>query len=117
MNKLKLQIDVTKIDKTLIVDRKYTNKEGVEVTVKDLNLEVIPLKEKKVIKETDKGIIYKTHFVAHASTKNDDGTYNNGAIIGDGISFEFKDTQSVPPQAKEDSNYPKEDINPDDIPF
>ena len=47
----------------------------MEVTVKDLNLEVVPLKEKKLIKQTDKGTIFKTHFVAHKSIKNDDGTY------------------------------------------
>lgn len=111
MQKLKLQIDVTKIDKTQIKERTYINKGGVEVTVKDLNLEVIPLKDKKVIKETDKGIMYKTHFVAHQSTKNEDGSYNNGAIIGDGITFEFKGEYNVPQQAKDDS------IDPDSIPF
>lgn len=109
MQKLKLQIDVTKIDKTQIKERTYINKGGVEVTVKDLNLEVIPLKERKFIKETEKGSLYKTHFVAHQSTKNDDGTYENGAIIGDGITFEPKG-ESIPPQAREE-------INPDDVPF
>jgi hypothetical protein len=117
MQKLKLQIDVTKIEKDKIIPRTYINKGGVEVTVKDLNLEVVPLKEKKFIKDTEKGTLYKTHFVAHASTKNDDGTWNNGSIIGDGITFEPKG-DNVPPQAREDGiKFPDEDINPDDIPF
>lgn len=113
MQKIKIVLDVTKIDKTQIKERTYTNKSGGEVTVKDLNLEVIPLKEKKFIKETEKGNLYKTHFVAHQSTKNDDGTYENGAIIGDGITFEPKG-ESVPTQAKET---PEEHHPFDDIPF
>lgn len=112
MQKLKLQIDVNKIDKTKILPRTYINKGGVEVTVKDLNLEVVPLKEKKFIKDTPKGTLYKTHFVAHQSTKNEDGTYDNGAIIGDGITFEPKES------AEERASKPSAgDIDPDSIPF
>ena len=114
MQKLRLQIDVTKIDKKQIKERTYINKGGVEVTAKDLNLELVPLKEKKFIADTEKGTLYKTHFVAHQSTKNDDGTYDNGAIIGDGITFEFKDEvnskSNIPVQARET-------IDPEDIPF
>lgn len=100
MQKINITLDVTKIDKTQIKERTYINKGGVEVTVKDLNLEVVPLKEKKFIKDTPKGALYKTHFVAHASTKNDDGSYENGAIIGDGITFELKG-DNTPSQEKE----------------
>lgn len=112
MQKLKLQIDVNKIDRTKILPRTYINKGGVEVTVKDLNLEVVPLKEKKFIKDTPKGALYKTHFVAHQSFKNEDGTYENGAIIGDGIMFEPK--ESVEEHASKPS---AGDIDPEDIPF
>jgi hypothetical protein len=116
-NKIKLTLDVTKIEKDKILSRTYINKGGVEVTVKDLNLEVVPLKEKKFIKDTEKGTLYKTHFVAHASTKNDDGTWDNGSIIGDGITFEPKG-DNVPPQAREDGiKFPDDEINPNDIPF
>lgn len=114
MQKINLTIDVTKIDKTKIVERTYINKGGVEVTVKDLNLEVVPLKEKKLIKTSDKGAVFKTHFVAHKSFKNEDGTYENGAIIGDGISFE--PTES----AEENSSTPSVGDEPhpfDSIPF
>jgi hypothetical protein len=111
MQKINLTIDVTKINKAKIIPRTYINKGGVEVTVKDLNLEVVPLKEKKFIKETPKGNLYKTHFVAHKSIKNEDGTYENGEIIGDGISFEAKES------AEEHTSKPSAGDNDFNIPF
>ena len=113
--KINLKLDVSKIEKDKIKPRTYTNKEGVDVTTQDLDLELVELKEKKLIKEGDTWIMYKTHFVAHPSVKNADGTYNNGSIIGDGITFE--DKSSAPQATAPAPEYPEEEINPEDIPF
>jgi len=116
MRKINLTIDVTKIDKSKIKERTYMNKDGVEVTAKDLPLELVELKEKKFIKEGATWIMYKTHFISHPSVKKEDGTYENGTIIGDGISFEVKES-GIPPQAREEIPYPKDTIDSSEIPF
>jgi len=113
--KINLKLDVSKIEKDKIKPRTYTNKEGVNVTTQDLDLELVELKEKKLIKEGDTWIMYKTHFVAHPSVKNADGTYTNGSIIGDGVVFE--DRSATPQAASPTNEYPEEEINPEDIPF
>lgn len=101
MQKISIKIDLSKIDKTKITERKYTNKEGVEVTIKELALDIVPLKEKKVIKEGDTWTMVKTHFVAEPQTKQERDNGQPSVILGDGIVFENKG-ESTPPQAKEE---------------
>ena len=109
MNKITIQIDVTKIDKAQIKDGKY------------LKLEVVELKEPKDVTRADKSLVtgtkqdgtawklVKTHFVSMESTKNDDGTWNNGTIIGDASKFEDVDPTETKPQ--------ESTIADEDIPF
>lgn len=99
--KISLTIDVSKIDKTKIKERNFINKGGVEVTSKDYKIDVIPLKEPKVIKEGDTWRMVKTHFVAEPQTKEERDNGQPSNIIGDGIVFEDKNT-NIPPQAKEE---------------
>lgn len=101
MQKISIKIDLSKIDKTKITERTYTNKEGKEVTVKELALDIVPLKEKKVIKEGDTWTMVKTHFVAEPQTKQERDNGQPSVILGDGIVFENKG-ESTPPQAKEE---------------
>jgi hypothetical protein len=116
MNKIKLAIDVTKLDKTQIKERTYKNKDGQEVTAKDLNLELVALKEKKFIKQGDNWVMFKTHFIAHPSTKRDDGTYENGAIVGDGITFEYSQQKAQGYGNAVDNMSSQEDIS-SQVPF
>jgi hypothetical protein len=88
MSKISIKIDISKIDKTKITERKYTNKEGVEVVIKELSLDIVPLKEKKVIKEGDTWRMVKTHFVAEPQTKEERANGQPSNILGDGIVFE-----------------------------
>ena len=112
--KISITLDVSKIDKTKIKERTFINKGGVEVTAKDYKLDVVPLKEKKIIKEGDNWILYKTHFVAEPQTKEERDNGQPSNIIGDGVVFEDK----IPQQAKPDEIvYPVDDIDPEDIPF
>lgn len=104
MNKVSITIDLGKLDKSRINTRTYTNKEGEEVTVKEYRLDVVPLKEKKTLKEGDGWKMVKTHFVADSPTKEERQNKTKTNFIGEGISFENT-------EADEDT------VNLDDMPF
>lgn len=108
MQKITITIDVDKIDKSRIKERTYTNKDGEEVTVREYQMDVVELKEPKVLKEGDEWVMKKTHFVAERRDKEEESNF-----LGDGISFSSK--KSVDEKLNE--NYPTEDISPGDIPF
>lgn len=95
MKKLTLRIDLTKIDKTTIVDRTYQKQDGTSVTEKNYKFELKPLNEEKVVKSTDKYVLVKVAFLAEPSVKGADGKYINGTIIGDAL--EFRNVEDVRP--------------------
>ena len=88
MQKVSIKIDINKLDKSKIVKRTFTNKEGKEVEVKELSLEVIPLKEKKLIKEGDGWKLMKVGFVAEGQTKEERASQAKSNIVGDATQFE-----------------------------
>jgi hypothetical protein len=83
--KITISIDVTKIDKSKIVDRKYTNKEGKEVLQRLYKLDIIPVKDERMVKDGGTWKIVKTHFVAESQTPEERKTKTKGIIIGDGV--------------------------------
>lgn len=87
-NKISVTIDLSKLDKTRIFTRRYTTKEGVEVTVKEYKMDVVPLKEKKVLKEGDTWRLVKSHFVCDAPNKSERDAKVKTNFIGDGVQFE-----------------------------
>lgn len=95
MKKLTLRIDLTKIDKTKIVDRIYNKQDGTSVIEKNYKFELVPLKEEKIVKSTDSYVLMKVAFLADPSVKNADGTKTNGNIIGDAL--EFRNVEEVKP--------------------
>lgn len=103
--RIKISIDVTKVPKDRIVERRFTNNAGHEVIVRELKAEVVPLKEQKVIMTGDTWELVKTHFVALEQTKEDREAKKNSAIVGAGVMFRNK------APVIEDS------INPEDVPF
>lgn len=142
MKKLSITIDLLKINKDKIEVRTYTNKDGLKITQKNYKLDIVPLREKKIIKEGNDWKMIKTHFVSEAQTKEEKDKQEKAVIIGDGIVFQ------TPAEVAEDAmkeqvwedhlikqrnpNYPTPseqgitfktptaedlDINPDDIPF
>ncbi len=113
--KISLTINVSKIDKSKIVKRNYKNKEGQEVTITEMKLDVIPLKEARVVKVTDDYTIFKTHFVAEQQTKEEKENKVKSNIIGDGIIFEKKFVETKENKILE--NYQNEEIDLSDIPF
>lgn len=111
MGKLLCEIDLTKIDKSKIEDKTYTNKEGQEVTKKVYKFEIVQNKQAKVLKETDTYILEKTHFIVEGQTKEEKDRKAESNFIGEGIQFKYKnDNQSM----QEDYN---QDIEPSSIPF
>lgn len=95
MKKLTLRLDLTKIDKTKITDRTYQKQDGTSVTEKNYNFELVPLKEEKVVKTTDKYVLVKVAMLADKSIKGADGKYINGTVLGDAL--EFRNVEEVKP--------------------
>ncbi len=91
---MELVIDLAKIDKSKIVERKYKTKDGVEHTAKEYTLKLVPLKAPKFIKEgvaNGKGwTMTKTHFLAETQTKEERERQEKSNIVGDGIQFADK---------------------------
>jgi hypothetical protein len=90
MEKLSITIDVSKIDKKTITERRWMNKDGHEVISKDLKLDIVPVKEPKKIKEGDTWEMWKTHFVAIPQTKEEREKNIKSVIVGDAIMFKEK---------------------------
>lgn len=112
METISIKIDVSKIDKSKIISRTFKNKAGENVTVKELALDIVPLKETKLLKDAETYQLYKTHFVAVQRTKEEKAAKMNSKIIGEGTIFKNKETKS---DAKVE--FPEAEINSDDIPF
>lgn len=110
-NKIIATLNLGKIDKKRIVERSYTDKSGKTVTVKEYKVELIPLKEEKLVKSGQGWNMMKTHFIADAPTKEEKQNKIKMNTIGDGIQFVSLDApvKEIP--------YPQENISPDDIPF
>jgi len=106
--KISIKIDVSKIDKSKITSRTFTTKDGKEVTVKEIALDIVPVKEAKLLKEGDTYQLWKTHFVTIPQSKEDRENKVKSAILGDGVIFKNKEA----PQGELSA-----DINPDEIPF
>ena len=107
MNKISVTIDLGKLDKTRIKERTYTNKDGKEVTVKEYQMDVVELKEKKTIKEGDTWRMVKSHFVSDSQSKEEREAKKESNFIGSGIIFENRD-QAMEAVAE---------FNADEVPF
>lgn len=117
MAKLNITLDVSKITKSKIVDKNYTNSAGEQVIKKEYRIEACELKEPKVIKKTDTYELVKTHTIIESQTPEEKENKVKVIYVGEGITF-----YEVKPQVKTDFEnknefYPQEEINADDIPF
>lgn len=123
MKKISVTINTHLINKEKLVSRDYTNKEGNEVMVKELKLEIIPLKEPKIVREGNGWKLVKVAFVTQSPTLEEKTAKIQLPIIGDAVRFEesikqpdfSKDSKGV--TMKESTRTVSEDINPEDIPF
>ena len=111
MEKLSITIEVNNIPKANIVERAYFDKSNKQVVVKELKLDIVPLREAKLIKEGDTWAMWKTHFVAIPQTKEQREAKEKSLILGDGIMFKNKKVE------EEKTVNLDEDIKDSDIPF
>lgn len=95
MNKINVTLDLSKIDKTRIINRTFTNKNGEEVTVKEYKIEVIPLREPKFIKQGEGWNLMKTHFVVEGQTKEERQAKKQSVYVGEGLQFVNTESQEV----------------------
>lgn len=115
MQKLSFKIDLTKIDKNKIVERKYTNKNNEEVTVKEYEFEAI-LNKEEVIKQGEGYNLVKLGFITGRGKKLENGEYSKEPIFGDVI--ELKNTiQEIPESKGIDMTEFTGEVNVEDIPF
>ena len=108
--KLSITVDVNKLDKARIEARTFTNKEGQEVTAKDLKLDAIPLNRPQQITEGDTWALVKTHFVVQSPTKEERANKIDMPIVGDGMQFRDKG-QTAP---SEPTQAPQSNVNVED---
>lgn len=85
MKPITVKIDLLKIDKSRIEERTYTNKEGVEITEKNFSIDVVPLKQERIIKEDLTWKLCETHFVKETPTKEERTGKVSTKILGKGI--------------------------------
>jgi hypothetical protein len=114
MKKLSLSIDVSKLDKSRIKARTYTNNKSEQVTEQNIDVEVLPLKTAKILKQTSEYVFSKTHAVVLKQTKEEKAAKVPYIYVGSGFQFD-KPTPTDASQGAVD--YPSEDINAEDIPF
>lgn len=108
-NKITVTLDANKA-RDLIETRKYTNKEGQEVEVKEIKCELVEMKpeSQKVVYDHEKFQLVKTHFAVKIQTKEEREAKADSVFVGEGITQKWK---------SDTVEYPAEDINPEDIPF
>lgn len=119
-NKIIVKIDVTKISKDKIKDRKYTNKDNVEVVAKEYDFEIVPLKSPKFIKrgktqDNEEWQLLKTGFVVEKKANKEDPD----VFLGDALEFEKieQNASNIPSETYEEVTYEKEEDKGEDIPF
>ena len=89
MNKISITIDLGKLDKSRVVERKYTDRKTGEIkTVKELKLDIVPVREPKAVWQGQDSVMIKTHFVAHQRNEQEKMNNANSPIVGEGITFE-----------------------------
>jgi hypothetical protein len=106
-NKIIIRIDLTKLDKSRIVERTYKNRDGVEVISKDYEFEIVPLNpaQQTFIAEGNDWKLLKTHFVTDSATKEERQVNKKMKTIGDGKQFMRNNNiekNTTEPQSEED---------------
>lgn len=97
MQKISLTLEVSAFDKDRIETRTFETKDGAK-SVKEYKVEVVPMKEKKLVKNGDGWSLYKTHFVVQAQTKEEKAARADSVFVGNGYQFESNDQ----PEEKEE---------------
>ena len=98
-NKIQVTLDVAKL-KGIAKDRSYQNRNGEQITVKELKFELVEVKEPKVTYSTDKYDLVKTHFAAALQTKEEREAKAPSNFIGEGITTVWRNEMPTVTEAK-----------------
>lgn len=101
--KVSLNINLTALDKSKIVERKYKNSEGVEVVEQVYKADLVELKEKKFVAEGPTWIMRKTHFLSDPQTREERLAKKKSNFIGEGFIFESKEQETTEQDVEESS--------------
>jgi len=111
-NTIKVSIDADKA-REILVKGTYTTNDGREVEVQRLEFELIEKKDenKKVVYDSEKFQLVKTHFAVKPQTKEERASKAETVFVGDGTTLVWKDEGTTNPAP---SKAPAKD---DDLPF
>lgn len=88
--KINLTLNLSKLDKSKIIDNVYKDKDGNEVKEKLYKMEVVDLKLPKFVTEGATWKMLKTHFAVDPQTKEEREAKKPANFIGEGFTFESK---------------------------
>jgi len=90
MQKYSVTIDLSKINKSKIVENTFETKDGTKVTQKNYKMDVIiqDSNKHKVIKATDTYLLKKIGFVCEGQTKEERAQKAESNFIGDVTAFD-----------------------------
>lgn len=110
MQRISLIIDTLKLDKSRIVTRTYKNKSGEEITSKELKVDVVPLKEKRLKTSGEGWELWQVGFVTETATKEERVAKVNKDIVGEAIRFESTVKQPTFNKDSSGKNIGKEEV-------
>jgi hypothetical protein len=88
MKKIMITLDLSKLDKSKIIEKTYKNKNGEEVKQKLYKFDVVELNQQKVVASGDTWKMIKTHFCSEPQTKEEREAKKETIYLGEGCSFE-----------------------------
>ena len=101
--KINVTLDVLKL-KGLTTERTYKNRDGEDISIKELKFELVEVKEPKVIFSADKYDLVKTHFAAALQTKEQRDAKEPSLFIGEGITTVWKNSTAKPVEVSNDDD-------------
>lgn len=114
MQKITVVLEAAKL-RQCIKERTYTNKEGKEVKVQEVVVDLVELKpeKQKEIFKHEKFTNVKTHFAVKPQTKEERDANAETVFLGDGITQVWKNDNTQPQSVSEIKPIEEDD----DLPF
>ena len=117
-DKIIIAIDKDYVD-MLTSTRSYKNKDGVDVTKTEVKAELIQMKDssQKVVYESDKFKLVKTHFAVKIPTKEERQSKANPVYVGEGITQMWNESSSNERNGSFSAQNSAPTAEDDDLPF
>lgn len=115
-NKVSVTINAD-LGREMLSKRSYKNKEGKDVEVNELKFDLIEMKEesKKVVYDSDKFQLVKTHFAVKQQTSEERKAKVDTVFVGEGVTQVWKEDGNN--QGQGVSNGSAASVDDDDLPF